>query len=73
MYTTMLMSIMMLATLGVERTSAPTMRRSSWIAEMRRSTRNSRPSRATIANEPVAGTSAKTMIAKSKTFQPSLK
>ena len=73
MYTTMLMSIMMLATLGIERTSAPTMSRSSLIAEMSRSTRSSRPSRATIANEPVAGTSAKTMMAKSNTFQPSRK
>ena len=58
---------------GMERTSVVTIRRSSGMAEMRRSTRSRRAIRATTANAPTAGMSDSTMIVKSKTFQPSRK
>ena len=73
MYTMMLMSIITWNTLGIERTRAATIRRSSRIVEIRRSARRRRARRAAMANPPVAGISANTITEKSNTFQPSRK
>ena len=59
--------------LGIERTRVVTMSRSSGSAETSRSTRKSRARRAKVASSPVLGSRLTTMMAKSKTFQPSLK
>ena len=70
---TMSISTVTFATLGSDRRSVPTTIRSSRIAVTSRIRRISRPSRAAIANVPVAGSSATRITRKSKTFHPSRK
>ena len=57
--------------LGSERISVETIKRSSGMVEMRRSTRSKRNSLASMARLPVAGIKDNTTMMKSKQFHPS--
>jgi hypothetical protein len=58
---------------GTDRIRVATISRSPGNAETRRSTRNRRARRASVASSPVFGSRLTTMTVKSKMFHPSLK